>query len=172
PMPKVPTRSAKPAKTSAKEESWSPRGRWPLEWDDKDCSKGRRCGCVVVAGQRHRAWLKVTATAGSSSSSLSDGGDGLWRRVARERHDTTASSVDDLYSGRGNEGSGRNKVDAGSSGKQRGHGSSEGWQPRRRCQQRRRGRWWSTDLKDSERSIAIIDLLSFNNEKELATPSL
>ncbi|RRT44205.1 hypothetical protein B296_00021303 [Ensete ventricosum] len=68
--------------------------------------------------------------------------------------DTTASSVADLYSGRGNEGSGRNKVDAGSSGKQRGHGSSEGWQPRGRCQQRRRGRWWSTDLKDSERSVA------------------
>ncbi|RZR70700.1 hypothetical protein BHM03_00001101 [Ensete ventricosum] len=30
PMPKVPTRSAKPAKTSAKEESWSPRT--PLCW--------------------------------------------------------------------------------------------------------------------------------------------
>ncbi|RWW44866.1 hypothetical protein BHE74_00049412, partial [Ensete ventricosum] len=30
PMPKVPTRSAKPAKTSAKEERWSPRT--PLCW--------------------------------------------------------------------------------------------------------------------------------------------
>ncbi|RRT53106.1 hypothetical protein B296_00034521 [Ensete ventricosum] len=125
-MPKVPTWSAKPAKTSAKEESWSPRT--PLCWRPNSNPSSLS---LCEGPHREERWRRAPmAMEQRRIEGCDDSGKG-------RRHggsDTTTSNVADLYSGRGNEGSGRNKVDAGSSGKQRGRCSSEGWQPRRRCQ--------------------------------------
>ncbi|RWW56954.1 hypothetical protein BHE74_00036316 [Ensete ventricosum] len=73
---------------------------------------------------------------------------------------------------RGQRGPARSTLVAAASSKVDTSGSSKGWQPRRHYQLRRRGRWCSVDLKGSERSDAIIDLMSFDSEKELAAPSL